>query len=417
MKKVDLVIIGGGAAGLASALSAYSNGVKDILIIERGDHLGGILNQCIHNGFGLEYFKEELSGPEYADRFIKKIEENGIKYLLNTQVLGIGKDKSVTYINSEDGFNKINARAIIFSAGCNERTAGQISLPGNRPKGVYTAGLAQKYMNIDGYLVGKRVYILGSGDIGLIMARRMSLEGAKVIGVSELMPYSNGLNRNIVQCLNDFDIPLRLSNTVTKVIGRNNLEAIEISDVDANLKPIKGTEKIIECDTLLLSIGLYPFNALLKQAGCEVNPRTKGSKVNQNLETSIKGIYSCGNVLHVHDLVDFVTLEGEKAGKCAAYDLIHHHKHIEKRIVVESKENLNYVLPNYIDVTKDLNEVSFSFRVKKPISKGRITFKDGDKVIKTITKMNLIPSEMVKVSLNNVDFNEISTIDVSVEEF
>ena len=417
MKKVDLVIIGGGAAGLASALSAYSNGVKDILIIERGDHLGGILNQCIHNGFGLEYFKEELSGPEYADRFIKKIEENGIKYLLNTQVLGIGKDKSVTYINSEDGFNKINARAIIFSAGCNERTAGQISLPGNRPKGVYTAGLAQKYMNIDGYLVGKRVYILGSGDIGLIMARRMSLEGAKVIGVSELMPYSNGLNRNIVQCLNDFDIPLRLSNTVTKVIGRNNLEAIEISDVDANLKPIKGTEKIIECDTLLLSIGLYPFNALLKQAGCEVNPRTKGSKVNQNLETSIKGIYSCGNVLHVHDLVDFVTLEGEKAGKCAAYDLIHHHKHVEKRIVVDTKENLNYVLPNYIDVTKDLNEVSFSFRVKKPISKGRITFKDGDKVIKTITKMNLIPSEMVKVSLNNVDFNEISTIDVSVEEF
>ena len=417
MKKVDLVIIGGGAAGLASALSAYSNGVKDILIIERGDHLGGILNQCIHNGFGLEYFKEELSGPEYADRFIKKIEENGIKYLLNTQVLGIGKDKSVTYINSEDGFNKINARAIIFSAGCNERTAGQISLPGNRPKGVYTAGLAQKYMNIDGYLVGKRVYILGSGDIGLIMARRMSLEGAKVIGVSELMPYSNGLNRNIVQCLNDFDIPLRLSNTVTKVIGRNNLEAIEISDVDENLKPIKGTEKIIECDTLLLSIGLYPFNALLKQAGCEVNPRTKGSKVNQNLETSIKGIYSCGNVLHVHDLVDFVTLEGEKAGKCAAYDLIHHHKHVEKRIVVDTKENLNYVLPNYIDVTKDLNEVSFSFRVKKPISKGRITFKDGDKVIKTITKMNLIPSEMVKVSLNNVDFNEISTIDVSVEEF
>ena len=417
MKKVDLAIIGGGAAGLASALSAYSNGVKDILIIERGDHLGGILNQCIHNGFGLEYFKEELSGPEYADRFIKKIEENGIKYLLNTQVLGIGKDKSVTYINSEDGFNKINARAIIFSAGCNERTAGQISLPGNRPKGVYTAGLAQKYMNIDGYLVGKRVYILGSGDIGLIMARRMSLEGAKVIGVSELMPYSNGLNRNIVQCLNDFDIPLRLSNTVTKVIGRNNLEAIEISDVDANLKPIKGTEKIIECDTLLLSIGLYPFNALLKQAGCEVNPRTKGSKVNQNLETSIKGIYSCGNVLHVHDLVDFVTLEGEKAGKCAAYDLIHHHKHVEKRIVVDTKENLNYVLPNYIDVTKDLNEVSFSFRVKKPISKGRITFKDGDKVIKTITKMNLIPSEMVKVSLNNVDFNEISTINVSVEEF
>ena len=417
MKKVDLVIIGGGAAGLASALSAYSNGVKDILIIERGDHLGGILNQCIHNGFGLEYFKEELSGPEYADRFIKKIEENGIKYLLNTQVLGIGKDKSVTYINSEDGFNKINARAIIFSAGCNERTAGQISLPGNRPKGVYTAGLAQKYMNIDGYLVGKRVYILGSGDIGLIMARRMSLEGAKVIGVSELMPYSNGLNRNIVQCLNDFDIPLRLSNTVTKVIGRNNLEAIEISDVDENLKPIKGTEKIIECDTLLLSIGLYPFNALLKQAGCEVNPRTKGSKVNQNLETSIKGIYSCGNVLHVHDLVDFVTLEGEKAGKCAAYDLIHHHKHVEKRIVVDVKENLNYVLPNYIDVTKDLNEVSFSFRVKKPISKGRITFKDGDKVIKTITKMNLIPSEMVKVSLNNVDFNEIATIDVSVEEF
>lgn len=416
MNKRDLVIIGGGAAGLACAISAYENGVQDILILERGDHLGGILNQCIHNGFGLEYFKEELSGPEYAARFIKKVEEYGIEYYLNTQVLSITKSKNVSFINEKCGFANIEARAIIFSAGCNERTAGQISLQGNRPKGVYTAGLAQKYMNIDGYLVGKNIYILGSGDIGLIMARRMRLEGANVIGVSELMPYSNGLNRNIVQCLNDFNIPLRLSNTVTKVIGRDKLEAIEISDVDSNLKPIKGTEKIIECDTLLLSIGLYPFNALLKQAGCEVNPRTKGSKVNQNLETSIKGIYACGNVLHVHDLVDFVTLEGLKAGKCAAESLIHHHKHVLKRVVVDSKNNLNYVLPNYIDVDSHLESVDFSFRVKKPISKGKIVFKDGEKIVKSITKFNLIPSEMIRLSIKDIDYLSLNELTVEVEE-
>ena len=298
MIKKDLVIIGGGSAGLASAVSAFDNGVRDLVILERNSELGGILNQCIHPGFGLHHFHEELTGPEYADRYIKEVQKRNIPYLLNSQVLNISKDKIVTFIN-ENGIQKFEAKAIIFAAGCNERTRGQIVTPGFRPKGVYTAGLAQKYLNIYGRLVGKNVYILGSGDIGLIMARRMTLEGAKVLGVSEIMPYSNGLKRNIAQCLEDFNIPLRLSNTVTNIFGRDKLEAIEISDVDENLKPIKGTEKTIKCDTLLLSVGLYPFNNMLKSAGCIVNKESKGSLVDQNLETSIEGIFSTGNVLHV----------------------------------------------------------------------------------------------------------------------
>src|SRR5574344_2801903 len=314
----DLIIVGGGSAGLASAISAYDNGIKSILLIEKNKELGGILNQCIHNGFGLHTFKEELTGPEYAYRFIEEFNKRGIVAKLNTLVLSLSKDKVITYSNSEDGISQVKAKAVVFAAGCNERTQGQILIPGDRPKGVYTAGLAQKYLNIEGYLVGKNVYILGSGDIGLIMARRMTLEGCKVIGVSELMPYSNGLNRNIVQCLNDFNIPLKLHNTVTKIIGKNQLEAIEICDVDDNLKPIYSTAQIIKCDTLLLSVGLYPFNVLLNNAGCKSSPRTKGAFVDQNDETSIDGVFSCGNVLHVHDLVDFVSEEGTLAGKNAA---------------------------------------------------------------------------------------------------
>ena len=263
----DLIVVGGGSAGLASAISAFDSGIKDILILERNGELGGILNQCIHPGFGLHHFHEELTGPEYARKYIDELNARKIDYFLNTQVISISRDKIVTFINKE-GVHSIKAKAIIFAAGCNERTRGQISTPGYRPKGVYTAGLAQRYLNIEGRLVGKKVYILGSGDIGLIMARRMTLEGAQVLGVSEIMPYSNGLKRNIAQCLNDFNIPLRLSNTVTKIYGKDRLEGIEISDVDTNLQPIKGTEKYIECDTLLLSVGLYPFNSLLKEAGC-----------------------------------------------------------------------------------------------------------------------------------------------------
>lgn len=416
MKKIELAIIGGGSAGLAAAISAYDEGIKDIIVFEKEEKLGGILNQCIHNGFGLHTFKEELTGPEYAYRFIKEFNKRNIKAKVETLVLSITKSHVITYANGEDGVSQVEAKAVIFAAGCNERTRGQILIPGDRPKGVFTAGLAQKYLNIDGYLVGKNVYILGSGDIGLIMARRMSLEGAHVIGVSELMPYSNGLNRNIVQCLNDFNIPLKLHNTVTKIIGKEKLEAIEICDVDDNLKPIKGKEEIIKCDCLLLSVGLYPFNTLLMQAGAEVNPKTKGAKVDQNLETSLPGTFSCGNVLHVHDLVDFVSEEGTRAGKNAALYIKNPNREILKKINVTPLNNLGYVLPNEIKVDKDLKEVTFAFRVRKPIKKGTILIKDGDKVLKRVVKPILIPSEMEKVVLKDVDFNSINEISVSVEE-
>lgn len=416
MKKIELAIIGGGSAGLAAAISAYDEGIKDIIVFEKEEKLGGILNQCIHNGFGLHTFKEELTGPEYAYRFIKEFNKRNIKAKVETLVLSITKSHVITYANGEDGVSQVEAKAVIFAAGCNERTRGQILIPGDRPKGVFTAGLAQKYLNIDGYLVGKNVYILGSGDIGLIMARRMSLEGAHVIGVSELMPYSNGLNRNIVQCLNDFNIPLKLHNTVTKIIGKEKLEAIEICDVDDNLKPIKGKEEIIKCDCLLLSVGLYPFNTLLMQAGAEVNPKTKGAKVDQNLETSLPGTFSCGNVLHVHDLVDFVSEEGTRAGKNAALYIKNPNREILKKINVIPLNNLGYVLPNEIKVDKDLKEVTLAFRVKKPIKKGTILIKDGDKVLKRVVKPILIPSEMEKVVLKDVDFNLINEISVSVEE-
>lgn len=416
MKNVDLVVIGGGSAGLAAAVSAYDSGVKDIVILERTSELGGILNQCIHNGFGLHRFKEELTGPEYAYRYIEKVKERNIKYYVNTQVLKVNKDKEVEILNAELGNETFKAKAIVFAAGCNERTRGQISIPGDRPKGVYTAGLAQKYMNIDGYLVGKNIYILGSGDIGLIMARRMTLEGAKVIGVSELMPYSNGLNRNIVQCLNDFNIPLRFSNTVTKIIGKEKLEAIELSDVDEKFRPIKGTEQIIKCDTLLLSVGLYPSNDLLKDAGAEFNPSSKGSKVYQNLETSIPGIFACGNVLHVHDLVDFVSEEGEIAGKNAAELILNGEKPVKNVINVSAGNNVLYVLPCAIKVSEPNEEINFSFRVRKPIPKGKIIFKNNGEVIKSMVKQFLIPSEMIKLSIKDFDLMNLENISVEVEE-
>jgi pyruvate/2-oxoglutarate dehydrogenase complex dihydrolipoamide dehydrogenase (E3) component len=301
--------------------------------------------------------------------------------------------------------------------GCNERTGGQISIPGDRPKGVFTAGLAQKHLNIDGYLVGKRVYILGSGDIGLIMARRMTLEGAKVLGVSELMPYSNGLNRNIVQCLKDFDIPLRLHNTVTKIIGKPNLTAIEISDVDDNLRPIKGTEQIIECDTLLLSVGLYPINTIFTEgAHGKLYAKTKGAFVDQNLETSIPGVFSAGNVLHVHDLVDFVSMEGEIAGKNAANLILNGRKDVKKVVEVTESNNVGYVLPNIINVTDATDSVEFSFRVRKPMKHGEIIIRDGDTVVKSIKAMDLLPSEMKKVTLKTNDFESYNHLFVEVKE-
>ena len=318
MNTYDLVIVGGGPAGLAAAASAKDHGIDSILIIERDKELGGILNQCIHNGFGLHTFKEELTGPEYASRFIDMVLDRGIEYKLNTMVMDISTDKKVTAMNREDGMFEVQAKAVILAMGCRERSRGALNIPGYRPAGIYSAGTAQRLVNMEGYMPGKEVVILGSGDIGLIMARRMTLEGAKVKVVAELMPYSGGLKRNIVQCLNDFDIPLKLSHTVVDIEGKNRVEAVTIAEVGPDRKPIPGTEERYTCDTLLLSCGLIPENELSKNAGVALNPVTSGPIVNDSLETNIDGIFACGNVLHVHDLVDYVSQEASAAGKNAA---------------------------------------------------------------------------------------------------
>ena len=318
MRHVNILIIGGGPAGLAAAAAAYDAGEKDILILERDDRLGGILNQCIHNGFGLHTFKEELTGPEYAARFEQKIEERQIAYLLRTMVLDISNDKVVTAVNRDEGMIQIRAEAVILAMGCRERPRGALGIPGFRPAGIYTAGTAQRLVNMEGYLPGREVVILGSGDIGLIMARRMTLEGAHVQVVAELMPYSGGLKRNIVQCLQDYDIPLKLRHTVVKIEGKKRVEGIVLAEVDERNRPIPGTEEHYTCDTLLLSCGLIPENELSLKAGVRLNPVTNGPEVNESLETSADGIFACGNVLHVHDLVDYVSEEAAMAGEHAA---------------------------------------------------------------------------------------------------
>ena len=317
MENRDLVIIGGGSAGMAAAIGAYNEGIKDILILEKGEFLGGILNQCIHNGFGLTEFKEELTGPEFASRFIEQVKEKGIEFKLHSFVTDISKDKVITYTSKEEGVVMVKAKAIVMAAGCYERNAGAIGIPGDRPAGVLTAGQAQLFLNEYGYMTGKKVFILGSGDIGLIMARRLTLEGAKVLGVAEICAWSNGLNRNMVQCLEDYGIPLYLSHTVSKVIGKGRLEKIVLSKVDEKMQPIPGTEKEFDVDTLILSIGLLPNNDLLNHIGIPTS-RSRGSLVNDKLETCVPGIFSCGNVLHVHDLVDNVVEEAREAGKNAA---------------------------------------------------------------------------------------------------
>ena len=415
MENVSLVIIGGGSAGLASAISAYDNGVKNILVIERSHELGGILNQCIHSGFGLSLLKEELTGPEYAHHFINELKKRNIKYLLNSLVLEINKNLEVVYSNSF-GVNKIKAKAIICALGCNERTFSQIFIPGDRPKGVYTAGLAQKYLNIDGYLVGKNVYILGSGDIGLIMARRMTLEGANVIGVSEIMPYSNGLNRNIVQCLNDFNIPLYLKTTVSKIVGNKVLEGIEISDVDDKQNIIQNTNRFIKCDTLLLSVGLYPFNTLLNKAGCKKNSLTNGALIDNNFETTIEGIFTTGNGLHVHDLVDFVSEESFIVGKKAAELILNLRNDVISELNVNNKDNVSYVLPNTIKLTNNNEQIYFYLRVRKKINKGKIKILNNNKIIYSFIKMYLEPSEMIKFKIESNLLINLKEIDVEIEE-
>ena len=408
-RDVDLVVVGAGPAGLAAAINAKKNGVKDLVVVERNSWLGGILPQCIHDGFGLEIFKDQLTGPEYAQRYIDELKALEIPYMLNSMVLEITPEKKV-FVASPNHLVCFNAKAIILAMGCRERTRGQICIPGTRPAGVYTAGVAQNLINLKDVMVGRDVVILGSGDIGLIMARRLTLEGTKVHAVVEILPHTNGLPRNIQQCLIDYDIPLLLSHTVTEIHGRNRVEAVTISPVDDYLQPIEGKEKTVPCDTLLLSIGLIPENDLSKAFGVELSPVTGGAVVNETLETSVPGVFACGNALHVHDVVDFVTLEAERAGKNAAEYILGKAQRVE-RIRVEAGDGVRYVLPNTIVRGVD---VELLMRVTCPGEGVSVGFFDGETLVKTKKFRKVHPAQMIKVKLKGTETRAVGSLKVEV---
>lgn len=412
----DITIIGGGAAGLAALKSAYEKHLN-ILLIERDKTLGGILKQCIHNGFGLHHYKEELTGPEYAERGIIAVEDLDIDVYLDTTVIDVEKKDNfeITLINTEKGEFHVQSKTVIISSGCYERTRGQIQLPGDRPKGIMPAGSAQRYLNIDGFLVGKNVFILGSGDIGLIMARRMTLEGAKVLGVAELMPYSNGLTRNIVQCLHDFDIPLYLSHTITDIKGKERLESITISEVDQFFKPIKGTEKTFEVDTLLLSVGLVPDIKMFDSLNFQISPVTNGAIVDQTLQTNIDGLFACGNALHVHDLVDFVTEEGTKAGVQAKAYLAKVNKEKREWININPSDKVRYVLPQKLDLNKDFSELTLSLRATESALRGTFKVYQGDTEIYEKKARFIAPAEMERITLTKDLIKTKEAITVKLE--
>lgn len=442
MKK-ELVIIGGGPAGLAAAIAARENGVDDLVIIERDGRLGGILNQCIHNGFGLHTFKEELTGPEYAGRYIDKVLELGIPYKLNTMVVDLtqvseepkdvgiesGNEKAasrvqsgsklVTVMNRQEGLYTIEAKAVILAMGCRERSRGALNIPGYRPAGIYSAGTAQRYVNMEGRMPGKEVVILGSGDIGLIMARRMTLEGAKVKLVAELMPYSGGLKRNIVQCLDDFGIPLKLSHTVVDIKGKERVEAVVVAQVDERSTPIPGTEEEITCDTLLLSCGLIPENELSGNLGVEMNPVTNGPRVNESLETDKQGVFACGNVLHVHDLVDYVSEEATQAGKCAAAYLQGRLSAGEtaepgkagKQIPIRAVDGVRYTVPASLDPHRMEETQVVRFRVGNVYRDAAVEVSFNGKVVSSRKKKALAPGEMEQVILKKTDLEQFEGLE------
>ena len=398
MRHCQAVVIGGGCGGLAAAAKLKQEGLKDVVLIEKDAELGGVLNQCIHNGFGLTTFKEQLSGPSFAERYEDQVVEAGVEVKLNTMVTHMSRDKVIEYVNQEEGYQKLQADIIILSVGCYERSRGALAISGERPTGVYTAGQAQRYLNIDGYMVGKSVFILGSGDIGLIMARRMSLEGAKVLGVAELMPYSNGLPRNMKQCLDDFGIPLYLSHTVTNVYGEDRLEKIELAKVDENRNPIPGSEMYFDVDTLLLSVGLIPENSLAEEAGIDMDMSTRGPIVDENYMTSVPGIFACGNGLHVHDLADFVT---KQAGEAALGALRYLNGSGGDYSSIKAGNLIGYVVPAKLHKENLPKTVTLYFRVRKPLTDVTIEISKGDKVIRSIHKDHLIPSEMEQIIIAN----------------
>ena len=417
----DMIIIGGGPAGLSAAVSARKNGIDSILILERDKELGGILNQCIHNGFGLHTFKEELTGPEYAGRFIDQVKELNIEYKLNTMVMDISPEKVVTAMNREEGLFEIQAKAIVLAMGCRERSRGALNIPGYRPAGIFSAGTAQRLVNMEGYMPGREVVILGSGDIGLIMARRMTFEGAKVKVVAELMPYSGGLKRNIVQCLDDYGIPLKLSHTVVDIKGKERVEGITLAEVDNRGKPIPGTEEFYSCDTLLLSVGLIPENELSNGMGVEMNPVTSGPKVNESLETSIEGVFACGNVLHVHDLVDFVSEEAAAAGKnAAAYVKDGAQKSEDQEVIkISAVEGVRYTVPGTINVARMDENLTVRFRVGGVYKNCYVSaYFDEERVIHKKRQV-VAPGEMEEIKLTKeqlLSYPELKNITVKIEE-